>query len=331
MFTKLILKLTHRLWNRQISRILCRAQSDGLINNYQLHELAAAFDPTQRHKVYGNHEAKGFNTPRHVSAHERCVAVLLLMCLSLTLAGCNSGEFAHAASVGSPASSSFIITKHEPCSATAPESSRGNALQPTDGAGQGLVDVGSVDHGAIESIKLIQEQANEILDLKSELAELREQNNELTKGMGRLLSELGELKRSPQVAAAIAKPRYPRILFFHAKWCKPCHVALDGPNSFPDWLKASGYQVDDTDRAHVQLVDFDANPELARKHGITRLPSIVLLRGENDFSPASDYAGRQSIIDLFDTLKNPPAAASPTINHHRPQRHHGPIAQLLLK
>ncbi len=50
--TRFILKFTHRLWNRAISRILCRAYSDGVINSFQLHELASKFDPTQKHEVY---------------------------------------------------------------------------------------------------------------------------------------------------------------------------------------------------------------------------------------------------------------------------------------
>lgn len=49
---KMLLKWTHRLWNRQISRILCRAYEDRIINSHQLHELAAKFDPTQKHSVY---------------------------------------------------------------------------------------------------------------------------------------------------------------------------------------------------------------------------------------------------------------------------------------
>jgi len=55
-----ILKLTHRLWNRQISRILCRACEERLISEEQLHQLTAAFDPTQRHIVYGSRVQKGF-------------------------------------------------------------------------------------------------------------------------------------------------------------------------------------------------------------------------------------------------------------------------------
>lgn len=48
----IILKLTHRLWNKQIARILGRAYSDGVITSAQLHTLHAKFDPTQKHEVY---------------------------------------------------------------------------------------------------------------------------------------------------------------------------------------------------------------------------------------------------------------------------------------
>lgn len=50
--TRLILRLTHRMWNRVISAILCRSHAEGIIDSRQLHLLAAKFDPTQRHKCY---------------------------------------------------------------------------------------------------------------------------------------------------------------------------------------------------------------------------------------------------------------------------------------
>lgn len=49
---KLVLKLTHRLWNHRISALLCRAQQQGKITSRQLHDLTAMFDPTQKHQVY---------------------------------------------------------------------------------------------------------------------------------------------------------------------------------------------------------------------------------------------------------------------------------------
>lgn len=50
--SSLVLRATHRLWNRRISALLCWAYEKGKINSHQLHELTALFDPTQKHKVY---------------------------------------------------------------------------------------------------------------------------------------------------------------------------------------------------------------------------------------------------------------------------------------
>ena len=49
---KIILRFTHHLWNKEISRLLCVAQEKSIINSKQLHILASWFDPTQKHKVY---------------------------------------------------------------------------------------------------------------------------------------------------------------------------------------------------------------------------------------------------------------------------------------
>ncbi len=51
-FARLVLRLTHRMWNRRVSAILCRAYGDRTINSAQLHILASKFDPTQKHEVY---------------------------------------------------------------------------------------------------------------------------------------------------------------------------------------------------------------------------------------------------------------------------------------
>ncbi len=49
---RLALKLTHRLWNREISRILNRLYMAGTISSATLHVLSKQFDPTQDHMVY---------------------------------------------------------------------------------------------------------------------------------------------------------------------------------------------------------------------------------------------------------------------------------------
>lgn len=64
-----ILRRTHRLWNREISRILCDAYNSRIINSEQLHILASAFDPSQSHLVGSR---KGF-TGRWTTATESSI------------------------------------------------------------------------------------------------------------------------------------------------------------------------------------------------------------------------------------------------------------------
>jgi hypothetical protein len=101
------------------------------------------------------------------------------------------------------------------------------------------------------------------------------------------------------VPPANQRPRYPRALYFHAKWCIPCKVGLEGPDNFVKWLKPQGWQIDDTNRAHVQLVDVDKSPEIMRTHKVTSIPCLVLLRGPGDSGEPVPYTGKESIPALF--------------------------------
>ena len=50
---KLILWITHRVWNREISRLMSYAYEKRHINSEQLHVLTSWFDPTQKHCLVG--------------------------------------------------------------------------------------------------------------------------------------------------------------------------------------------------------------------------------------------------------------------------------------
>ena len=50
-FEKIVLKLTHRIWNKQISRLLRTAYHERIIDSKKMHILASWFDPTQSHRV----------------------------------------------------------------------------------------------------------------------------------------------------------------------------------------------------------------------------------------------------------------------------------------
>lgn len=112
--------------------------------------------------------------------------------------------------------------------------------------------------------------------------------------------------------AADGTPRQPRVLFFHASWCNPCHAALDDDkeNSFPKWLRASGWTVGVSIRDHVQLVDIDQRHDLQELYGVTTIPAMVLVDGKKN-SPIP-YTGRQSLVDLF----KPKAEYVPVVGQH---------------
>lgn len=51
-FATLILKLTHKLWQRRIIDILQRSYRDGILSHRQLAVMVEKFDRTQHHEVY---------------------------------------------------------------------------------------------------------------------------------------------------------------------------------------------------------------------------------------------------------------------------------------
>ncbi len=97
--------------------------------------------------------------------------------------------------------------------------------------------------------------------------------------------------------SAASEPRQPRVLFFHASWCVPCEQALKGPEAFPDWLRRSGWEVDESTRSHVQLVNVDDRNDLVTIYGVRRIPAMVLIDGVH--SGPVMYTGRASLIGMF--------------------------------
>lgn len=59
----------------------------------------------------------------------------------------------------------------------------------------------------------------------------------------------------------------PKVIAFTASWCQPCQRA-----------KPLLVQVQ-ADGVEVQIVDIDADPELARKYGVTSVPTFFVYVG----------------------------------------------------
>ncbi len=69
-----------------------------------------------------------------------------------------------------------------------------------------------------------------------------------------------------------SKPRT-RLLVFSATWCGPCQVLKAELNA----LKNNGWNVDVSDTATIQIIDFDQHQDIAQKYGVTSLPTTVRL------------------------------------------------------
>lgn len=97
------------------------------------------------------------------------------------------------------------------------------------------------------------------------------------------------------------KPK-PKILLFHASWCKYCVEYLkdtshDGKNAFDAAsAKLQG-------KVEFDKPDFDENKELANKYGISSFPTIVGVSSSGDVKPFSgDRDNVNAIVDFAKSL-----------------------------
>lgn len=91
------------------------------------------------------------------------------------------------------------------------------------------------------------------------------------------------------------QPRPRRVLMFTADWCYACKAGL---KDFGPWLEKSGWQIDETEAAHCQLIDADERPDLVRKYRVATLPTFVLIDGDKELR-RTGYAGRMTIPTLW--------------------------------
>lgn len=91
---------------------------------------------------------------------------------------------------------------------------------------------------------------------------------------------------------AAEQPRIPRAMFFTATWCGHCKPALTQLRDH-----AKGWDIGESVRDHVQVVDIDRRADLAELHGVTQIPCVMLVDGQNH-KPVP-YQGPWSVYGLF--------------------------------
>jgi thiol-disulfide isomerase/thioredoxin len=99
-----------------------------------------------------------------------------------------------------------------------------------------------------------------------------------------------------RVMTARVPARRTQCLFFTASWCASCEAAKADLEA---WLKPAGWMLGDEEDAHFRYVDFESNPDMAKEHGVTTLPTFVLTVGGNVISKRSGYPGRQQLVKEF--------------------------------
>lgn len=91
--------------------------------------------------------------------------------------------------------------------------------------------------------------------------------------------------------------RQARVLMFTASWCGPCNLAK---TEFKR-LTSNGWKVNETDSAHIQLVDGDANPTLVAKYGVEMYPTFIAIKGEQVVKTQVGYKGN-SLVERTDKI-----------------------------
>lgn len=104
-------------------------------------------------------------------------------------------------------------------------------------------------------------------------------------------------------------PRYPRLLLVSAAWCEPCQAIKhtkrsDGLTDF-EWLQKEKWQIDETDRAHLQIIDLDKD----QSYRVDKIPMVVLLGPDGNEVARAVYHGRQTFGELLKKLESKPKVA----------------------
>lgn len=92
----------------------------------------------------------------------------------------------------------------------------------------------------------------------------------------------------------VLKPLKRRILVFKATWCGACQALnYEWPS-----MKQVGWRVGEKPTDHIQLVDSDLRPDLVSRYGITALPTLVLVDGDEELG-RQGLLGARSIAEFY--------------------------------
>jgi len=88
----------------------------------------------------------------------------------------------------------------------------------------------------------------------------------------------------------VIKADKPVLVDFFAEWCGPCQVAAPVLDELAD--EAAG-------KYEVVKVDVDQSQELAGKHGVMSIPTVILFNKGEEVERKIGFGGKQGYQDLL--------------------------------
>tara|TARA_R110002020_G_scaffold442723_1_gene653892 strand:- start:777 stop:1127 length:351 start_codon:yes stop_codon:yes gene_type:complete len=82
-----------------------------------------------------------------------------------------------------------------------------------------------------------------------------------------------------------------KILYFCADWCGPCQ-------KLKQLFKDKDVEKE-LEKYDFNIYDYDSNKELAKKYGVTRIPSMIFERDKETIDKVTGYKNKSSLLEIL--------------------------------
>lgn len=80
-----------------------------------------------------------------------------------------------------------------------------------------------------------------------------------------------------------------QLLDFYATWCGPCKML----SMVLDQVEADGAEVD------IKRIDIEEHPDLAEQYGVMAVPTLVVIKGEEEVARHSGFLPKPKVLELI--------------------------------